>query len=387
MHEIYMKRALELALNGWGTTNPNPLVGAVIVKDGWVIGEGFHERRGQDHAEVAALKNAKQELHGSTLYVNLEPCSHFGKTPPCAKAIIESGVSKVVIGMTDPNPLVAGEGIRMLNEAGIETEVGILENQAKKLNEIFIKYITEKKPFVILKSAMSLDGKICTYTGDSKWISGEESRKYVHHVRNRVSAIMVGTNTIIKDNPSLTTRLEGEKRDAHRIILDRTGRIPIDSKVFNTSPGVRVIVATSETAHITKNDEWKSRGAEVLVLPETNTGLDLNYLMDRLYELEIDSVLIEGGGSINFSAVQSGIVDKYTAFISPIIIGGDNALTPVDGKGFEDLQNSMKLKNISTKAIGEDILIEGYFHNYFEVDKGEGCVHGHCGGNGCCHKC
>lgn len=382
-----MRKALELALNGWGTTNPNPLVGAVIAKDGWIIGEGFHKKRGEAHAEVEALKNAKQDLQGAVLYVNLEPCTHYGKTPPCVKAIIESKISEVVIGMPDPNPLVAGKGIKMLNEAGIKTRVGILENEAKKLNEIFIKYITQRKPFVIMKTAMSLDGKICTYTGDSKWISGEESREYVHHLRNRVSAIMVGTNTIIKDNPSLTTRLDGKNRDAHRIILDRNGRIPIDSKVFNASPGTRVIVAVSEAAQKEKNKEWKSRGAEVIVVPEANTGLELNYLMDKLYELEIDSILIEGGGNLNFSAVQAGIVDKYIAFISPMIIGGKTALTSLEGEGFANLQDSIRLKNISTKPIGEDILVEGYFNEYFEVSKGEGCVHGHCKGKGCCHKC
>jgi diaminohydroxyphosphoribosylaminopyrimidine deaminase/5-amino-6-(5-phosphoribosylamino)uracil reductase len=220
-HEAFMGRALELARKGWGRTNPNPLVGAVIVKDGEIIAEGFHEALGSAHAEVSAFKNARRDVSGGTLYVNLEPCSHYGRTPPCAKAIIEAGISKVVIAMGDPNPKVSGNGIRMLREAGIEAVVGVLEPEARKLNEIFIKYITKKKPFVILKSAMTLDGKIATADGDSKWISGSASRQYVHVIRDRAAAIMVGINTILADDPFLTTRRDDKKgNDAIRIVVD-----------------------------------------------------------------------------------------------------------------------------------------------------------------------
>ena len=383
-----MKKAMELALNGWGTTNPNPLVGAVIVKDGWVIGEGFHERRGEDHAEVAAIKNSTEDIKGATLYVNLEPCSHFGKTPPCINAIIESGISNVIIAMQDPNPLVAGKGIQKLQEAGIDTVVGVLEDEAKKLNEIFIKYITEKKPFVILKMAMSLDGKICTSTGQSKWISGEESRRYVHHLRNRVAAVMVGTNTVIKDNPSLTTRLDDKSRNATRIILDRKGRIPLNSNVFNTDQlKGNVITAVSQHVDDKLIKKLEQTGIKVIVVPEVNERLSLNYLMNKLYEQEIDSILLEGGGELNFSALNEGIVDKVIMFIAPIIIGGSKSLTSVEGEGFNSIKESLKIKNISTKNIGSDILIEGYTRQLYKQDKGDGCVHGNCGGNGCCKGC
>lgn len=387
MHEIFMRRALELALNGWGTTNPNPLVGAVIVKDGWVIGEGFHRKPGGDHAEVNAIKNASQDVRGAALYVNLEPCSHFGRTPPCADAIIKAGISKVVVGMEDPNPLVAGKGVEILRKAGIEVEVGILENDARKLNEIFIKYITKKRPFVMLKMAMSLDGKICTSQGESKWISSEESRRYVHHLRNRFAAVMVGTNTVIKDNPQLTARLEDEERNPVRIVLDRTGRIPLNSKVFDSNADI--IAAVSKNVESEKINALESKGVKVLITPEEDQSLNLEYIMDRLYEMQIDSILIEGGGEIAFSALNSGIVDKVMVFIAPLIIGGRNALTPVEGNGFSSMEKALKLKNISTKTIGSDILIEGYtyeFHEMKESDKEDGCVYGHCAGNGCCKR-
>lgn len=383
-----MKRALELALNGWGTTNPNPLVGAVIVKDGWVIGEGFHERPGGDHAEVEAIKNATSDVRCSTLYVNLEPCSHFGRTPPCANAIIEAGISCVVIGMKDPNPLVEGKGIEMLKQAGVEVVLGVLENEARKTNEIFIKYITKKRPFVILKFAMTLDGKICTAKGESKWISGEEARKYVHQLRNRVSAVMVGTNTVLKDNPSLTTRLQGQCRNASRVILDRTGRIPLESNVFNKDTDAEVIVAVSDKVSVERVRVLEKVGAKVLEIPEVDGELELECLMDRLYDLEVDSVLLEGGGQLNFSALKAGIVDKVLIFAAPLIFGGREALTPVEGCGFGSIQEGVKLFNISTRSIGNDILIEGYTDELFEAGKEVvGCVHGNCGGNGCCKGC
>ncbi|HAA43310.1 MAG TPA: bifunctional diaminohydroxyphosphoribosylaminopyrimidine deaminase/5-amino-6-(5-phosphoribosylamino)uracil reductase RibD, partial [Ruminiclostridium sp.] len=235
-HENYMKRAIELAKKGWGRTNPNPLVGAVIVKDGKIISEGFHEVVGGSHAEVCAINNADTSVAGSTMYVNLEPCSHYGRTPPCVKAIIEAGIKKVVVAMIDPNPKVSGKGVNILKEAGVEVEVGVMEKEAKALNEIFINYVVNKKPFVIMKTAMTLDGKIATFTGSSKWITGTEARRYVHIIRDRVSAIMVGSNTVIKDNPFLTTRLENkEGKDPVRIIVDGKGIVPEDSNVFNSS--------------------------------------------------------------------------------------------------------------------------------------------------------
>ncbi len=385
MHESYMKRALELALGGWGTTNPNPLVGAVIVKDGWIIGEGYHIKPGGNHAEVAALKNSTQDVRGATLYVNLEPCSHFGRTPPCVNAIIEAGISRVVIGMKDPNPLVAGKGVEILRASGIETEVGVLERESKKINEIFIKYITQRKPFVIQKTAMSLDGKICTAAGESKWISSEESRKYVHHLRSRVSAVMVGTNTVIKDNPSLTARAEGAVRSPARIVLDRTGRIPMDSKVFDNT-GADVIAVVSEQVSRERIARLEEMGVKVVVAAEVDNQLDLCELVDKLYALELDSILLEGGGQLNFSALKAGVVDKVMIFAAPLILGGKEALTPVEGEGWNHIPEAVRLKNVSTRMIGNDILIEGYTSDLFGSDKGDECVYGHCPGNGCCKK-
>ncbi len=360
-NEYYMERAIELAKNGWGRTNPNPLVGAVIVKDDRVIAEGFHEAIGCDHAEVSAFKNAVEDVAGSTLYVNLEPCSHYGRTPPCAKAIVEKKIKKVVIAMIDPNPKVSGKGVQMLKDAGIEVEVGILEDEARKLNEIFINYVTKKRPFVILKTAMTLDGKIASSTGDSKWITSEESRAYVHILRDRVSAIMVGINTVIKDNPMLTTRLEQKVgSDPVRIIVDSKGIIPMDSKVLCNDSKAGVILATTSRIHEEKEKQLIDNGVTVIKAEGENGCVDLKKLMQELYKLEIDSVLLEGGGTLNAAAFESGIVDKAMFFIAPKILGGKDAITPVEGKGIQSMSEALKLKNVSFSKFGEDILVEGY---------------------------
>jgi len=356
-----MGRAIELAKKGWGRTNPNPLVGAVIVKNDRVIAEGFHEVIGCAHAEVAAFNNATEDVTGGTLYVNLEPCSHYGRTPPCAKAIIDKKIKKVVIAMIDPNPKVSGRGVQMLRDAGIEVEVGVLEKKARKLNEIFINYVTKKKPFVILKTAMTLDGKIATSTGDSKWITSKESRAYVHELRDRVSAIMVGINTVIRDNPMLTARLEHKiGNDPIRIIVDSKGVIPVDSKVFNKDSNAGVIVAT--TSEIDKDKErWLiENGVKVIKAESKDRRVDLVKLTQELYKLEIDSVLLEGGGTLNASALDSGIVDKVMFFIAPKIIGGKDAITPVEGRGIPVMSEAIKLKDVSLSKFGEDILLEGY---------------------------
>jgi diaminohydroxyphosphoribosylaminopyrimidine deaminase / 5-amino-6-(5-phosphoribosylamino)uracil reductase len=359
--EFYMRRVLKLAEGGWGRTNPNPLVGALIVRDGKIIAEGFHEVLGCAHAEISALNNAEVDVTGGVLFVNLEPCSHYGRTPPCAKAIIEAGIKEVVVAMVDPNPKVSGRGIQMLIEAGINVKVGVLEEEAKKLNEIFISYITKKKPFVIMKSAMTLDGKIASVKGDSKWISGEESRKQVHNIRNRVAAIMVGINTVISDNPSLTTRLENENsRNPIRIILDSKGRIPEDSKVLNADKNTAVILATTETLNIEKEKRLSDRGIKIIKTESTGNRVDLEKLMEILYQLEIDSILLEGGGTLNASALKFDIVDKVMCFIAPKIIGGKDAITPVEGDGIEVMDKAIQLRDVSCKMIGKDILIEGY---------------------------
>ena len=363
-HEFYMRRVLEIARKGWGKTNPNPLVGAVIVKDGEIIAEGYHEALGCAHAEVSAFKHATQDVKGGTLYVNLEPCSHYGRTPPCAKAIIEAGIKEVVVSMVDPNPKVAGKGIQMLLDANINVIVGVLEEEAGRLNEIFIKYITEKKPFVIMKTAMTLDGKIATVTGDSKWITCESSRQYVHEIRDRVASIMVGINTVLRDNPVLTTRLnEKQGKDPIRVIVDSRGRIPLDSNVIQAKSNARVIVATTGLMDNDKENQLLSAGVSIIKADSGKGNVDLEILMDELYKQEIDSVLLEGGGTLNFSALQAGIVDKVMMFAAPKIIGGNLAVSPVEGEGIQTMNNAIQLTNVQVCRFDEDVLIEGYIKN------------------------
>lgn len=370
MDEEYMKRALELAKKGEGYTSPNPLVGAVIVKDGRIIGEGYHERYGSNHAEVNAFLHATEDVYGATMYVSLEPCSHYGKTPPCANKIVEKGIKKVVIAHKDPNPAVSGRGIKILQENGIEVVTGILEEESKKLNEIFLKYITTKIPFCILKSAMTLDGKIATKTGDSKWVTNEESRKYVHQLRHKVSAIMVGIGTVLQDNPCLTTRLEDiQGKDSIRIILDTQGRIPLEANILNVKSSVRTIIATTTLAPVEKRNNLKELGADVLITPVKQDKVDLNSLMKTLGEKGVDSVLIEGGSEINFSAIEAGIVDKVNMFIAPKIIGGNTAKTPVGGAGFEFMKDAIKLNSINIKRFGNDIMLEGYIRKNYYLSK------------------
>jgi diaminohydroxyphosphoribosylaminopyrimidine deaminase / 5-amino-6-(5-phosphoribosylamino)uracil reductase len=356
-----MKRALELAQKGVGYTKPNPLVGAVIVRDGKIIGEGYHEICGSHHAEVNAFKNAIEDVSGATLYITLEPCSHYGRTPPCANAIVEKGIKKVVIGLLDPNPLVAGKGIKILESNGIEFVTGILEDEGKKLNEIFLKYITTKLPFGILKTAMTLDGKIASAIGDSKWITNESSRQYVHELRHQVSGIMVGIGTILTDDPELTTRLKNRVGvDPIRIIVDSTAKIPLSSKVLNLDSSAKTIVATTEKADKQKLDAVRDKGADIIITPLKNNKVDLSYLMQQLGQQEIDSVLIEGGGALNFSALEEGIVDKVISFIAPKIIGGAASKTPVGGDGISYIKNAIQLENIQISRFQEDIMIEAY---------------------------
>jgi len=356
-----MKRALDLAKLGEGYTSPNPLVGAVIVKNGKIIGEGYHEKYGENHAEVNAFLNAKEDVKGAEMYVTLEPCSHQGKTPPCADRIVKEGIKRVFIGMKDPNPLVAGRGVEILEKNGIEVKYGILEKEAVELNEIFIKYITENKPFCILKTAMSLDGKIATSSGDSKWISNKKSRKYVHQLRHKVSGIMIGIGTLLADNPRLTTRLEDKKgKDPHRIIVDTEGKIPLDSKILNLQSNSKTIIATTEKISPEKIEGLKGKNVELVISPLKNNKVDLDYLFDYLAKMKIDSILVEGGSTLNESLIKAKLVDKVITFIAPKIIGGSDAKTPVEGKGFKYMKDAVLLKDITTKFFDEDIMISGY---------------------------
>ncbi|MGB4440111.1 MAG: bifunctional diaminohydroxyphosphoribosylaminopyrimidine deaminase/5-amino-6-(5-phosphoribosylamino)uracil reductase RibD [Sedimentibacter sp.] len=361
MDELYMKRALELSLNGIGKTSPNPLVGAVIVKNGKIIGEGYHEYFGGPHAEVNAINNATEDVKGATIYVTLEPCSHYGKTPPCAELIVKMKLSKVVISMIDPNPKVAGRGVEILRQNGIEVIIGILKEEAEKTNEIFLKYIQEKKPFCILKTAMTMDGKIATKTGESQWITNEKSRYFVHELRNKVSGIMVGVNTIISDNPSLTTRLENGGTDAVRIIVDSSLRIPLNAQVLKVDSPKKTIIATTGKAYKEKLEKLKSiENVQVLIAPMKDSMVDLNFLFDWLGSEGIDSILVEGGSTLNFSILRNNLADKVITFISPKILGGIESKTPVGGDGFEKLQDAVLLKDIAISTFDEDIMIEAY---------------------------
>lgn len=354
-----MERALELSRLGKYDARPNPLVGAVIVKDGRIIGEGYHEKFGGPHAEINAINNAKEPVRGATMYVTLEPCSHYGKTPPCADRLIAEGFSRVVIGMADPNPVVNGNGIRKLQDAGIVVDVPVLEQEVRKVNEIYIKNINEGKPFCVLKTAMTLDGKIAAKTGDSKWISCKKSREYVHGLRHLYDGIMVGVNTVINDDPELTDRSHHNKvRHPVRIIVDSTGRTPAGSKVLNDDNRTILAVTDKVSADFLKiiND----KGKEIIVCPSKNNRVDLDYLMKELWRKGIDSVLIEGGSTLNYSAFSEGIVDKVISFIAPAIVGGAQAPTPVGGDGFEKIGDAIKLTIDKVERIDKDVLIIAY---------------------------
>ena len=356
-----MERALELAKKGAGTTSPNPLVGAVIVKDGRIIGEGYHEVYGGPHAEVNAVASATEDVEGSTIYVTLEPCSHYGKTPPCAELLVRKKFRKVVIAMTDPNPLVSGRGISMLRDAGIEVVTGILEEEARRQNEIFLKYIQTRRPFVIMKTAMTLDGKIATSTGASKWVTGEAAREEVHRLRNRVAAIMVGVNTVLRDDPSLTTRLPDGGADPVRVIVDSTLRIPLDAKVLTLDSPKKTVVATTERADREKLSALSSMpNVEVIIVPGKASRVDLGWLLGWLGECRIDSILVEGGSELNFSMLEEGLVDKVVTFIAPKLFGGREAKTPVGGDGFGKVEDAVQLQDIRMETFGDDIMVEGY---------------------------
>lgn len=359
MNERYMKLALELAKKGEGRVNPNPLVGAVIVKDNKIIGEGYHEYYGGPHAEINAFSSAKENVEGGTMYVTLEPCCHYGKTPPCVNAIIKNNIKKVIVGMLDPNPKVAGKGVKILREHGIEVITGVLEEECKNLNEIFIKYITAKLPFIIMKYAMTLDGKIAAFTGDSKWITGETARKEVHRLRNKVSGIMVGIGTVLQDNPSLTCRIEGGI-SPKRIIVDSNLRIPLNSNVLTIKDEALTIIATTKKASEEKIQLLKDNGAEVIIVEDIDGRVNLQALVKKLGEMAMDSILLEGGSTLNYSAIEQGIVDKVQAYIAPKLIGGENAKTPIGGEGKALMSESINLQNITFKTFDEDILIEGY---------------------------
>lgn len=349
--EIYMARALKLALKGWGLTSPNPMVGAVVVKGGRIIAEGFHERAGGPHAEAAALERAGGRARGATLYVTLEPCCHLKKrTPPCTGAVIRSGVKKVVLAMPDPNPAVSGKGMEELRRAGIEVSAGVLEKQARLLNESYIKFISTGVPFVTLKTAMTLDGKIATSTGESKWITGPGARKLVHRIRSAVDAVLTAAGTVMADDPEMTARIKGGKNPA-RVVIDPELRSPLSSKIFRTPPATFVVTRK------TLPDALLAAGVKAI---HFEGKLSMKWLLRGLGGMGITSVLIEGGASLNAHAFEEGVVDKVMFFYAPKIIGGRESCPSVAGIGAARLEDAWRLHGLSVKKVGEDILVTGY---------------------------
>jgi len=349
----YMERALALASQGRGRTSPNPMVGCVVVRNDEIIGEGFHEKSGDPHAEVNALQHAG-DVSDATLYVTLEPCCIEGKTPPCVDLLTERKPRRVVIAMEDPNPRVAGRGIEALREADVDVELGLLEGRARQLNEVFTKFITTGMPFVIAKCGMSLDGKIATRTGDSRWVTGEESREIVHQIRNEVDAILVGSRTVMMDDPSLTTRLRNaDVKDPIRIILDAQEYLDKGRKVFSVD-------STSPTWVAVTDDREYPTADEILKVPNGNGGVDMTALMKELGKRGITSVLIEGGGTTHASAFDAGLVDKVMFFVAPKIIGGKEAVSAVEGHGSEKMADAVMLRDMKATAVGPDILVEAY---------------------------
>lgn len=352
----YMKIALEEAVKGEGWTNPNPMVGAVIVKDGRIIGKGYHHRYGELHAERNAIADCKESMEGAVIYVTLEPCCHYGKTPPCTEAIIEQGISRVVIGSDDPNPMVAGKGIKILRQHGIEVTTGVLKEECDTLNQVFFHFIKTGLPYVVMKYAMTADGKIAAYTGASKWITGEEARLQVQKSRHRYAGIMVGVGTVLADDPMLNCRLP-EGNSPIRIICDTNLRTPLEAQVIKTAKEIPTLIATA------CEDEEKQRaylenGCGLILVSKKEEQIDLRELMQKLGERKIDSVLLEGGASLNYSALQAGIVKKVQTYIAPKMFGGIGAKSPVGGIGVEEPGQAFRLRDGRIQMIGEDILIE-----------------------------
>jgi diaminohydroxyphosphoribosylaminopyrimidine deaminase/5-amino-6-(5-phosphoribosylamino)uracil reductase len=355
--EFYMQLALNVAGGAAGQTGVNPIVGCVVVKSGRIVGMGAHLKRGEGHAEVLALNMAGEQARGATVYVTLEPCSHQGITPPCCERLIAEGVARVVVAAGDPNPLVAGRGIKRLREEGIEVVVGLLEQQAIQQNEVFNKFILTGMPFVTLKSALTLDGRIATRSGHSRWITGPSSREAVHTLRHRHNAIMVGVDTVLADDPELTTRLSIPGLDPIRIIVDSTLRIPEGARVLNEiAPS---LVLTTEHADNSKVKRLQQLGAEV-VFCGSGARVDLAIAMTSLGERGISSILLEGGGVLNGAMLQAGLVDKLMLFYAPIIVGGDGAPSAFSFTGPEEMSSALRLRNVSMQAFGEDWCVTGY---------------------------
>jgi len=359
--EVFMRRALELAALATGRTSPNPLVGAVVVKDGVVVGEGYHHQAGTPHAEIHALNQAGELARGATLYVTLEPCNHHGLTPPCAREVIKAGIKRCVVAMEDPNPLVNGRGLATLQQAGIEIQTGLLQAEAEKQNEVFLKYICTGLPFVTLKTAMTLDGKLASHTGDSKWITSEPARHWVHQLRDQADAILVGIGTVLADNPRLNTRLnDREGRDPVRLIVDGRLDLPLDSQIATTSKQQSTLVFTSEQADPKRIKRLEKLGLEIMTVDGSADDLNLEQVLQIAAHRKLCSVLVEGGGNINASLFKYNLIDKICWFIAPKIIGGAKAPSPVEGGGFKYMAEAIEIEDLQATFIGPDILVTGY---------------------------
>ncbi len=360
MSEQWMKRALKIAEKGWGATNPNPLVGAVLVRDGQIVGEGYHERIGGPHAEIMALRQAESKAEGADLYVTLEPCNHHGKTPPCTEALINAGIRQVFVSIKDPNPLVAGSGIEHLRSEGIPVNIGMLEKEAAEQNEIFIHFITNRTPFIIYKAAMSLDGKTAANNGQSQWITGETARKHVHRIRQRVSGIMVGLKTVLQDDPHLTVRgLTESPIHPLRIVADSRGEIPLDCNLVKDKSGAKTLVATTEKMSPHKERQLKDLNVDVLRTTSANGRVDLEALMAELGRRNIDSILLEGGATLAAAAIEDNLVQKIMFYVAPKLIGGGYAPGVLLGHGIYHMDDCIKVDNMTADLIGEDLLITG----------------------------
>lgn len=351
---FFLKEALKLAKKGMGWTNPNPMVGALIVKGGKIVASGYHKKFGSPHAEIEALKKAREQAKGAILYLNLEPCCHFGKTPPCTDAIIQAGISRVVCSTLDPNPKVSGKGIKQLKKAGLDVLVGGLKDKAKRLNEAFFTFHQKRRPFVALKFAASLDGKIATKTGDSKWITNEKARLFARKLRSKYQAVLVGINTIIKDNPHLGPRIR-DKKDPLRIILDPNLRIPLECQVLRDD---NILIATTPVASEEKIELLKQKRISILIFKNKKILLKdlLNYLKDQ----EIISLLVEGGGETLGRFIDEKLFDKVYAFYSPIIIGGEKGISAISGNGVRYIKDAIHLNDFTLKKFNDNVLIIGY---------------------------
>lgn len=358
LDEQYMRLALRLALKGAGRTSPNPMVGAVLVRKGKIIATGYHRRAGSDHGEIVALKQAGARARGATLYINLEPCDHYGRTPPCTLSLIPSGVKRVVAGMVDPDPRVSGKGIRRLRQAGIQVDVGLLEEESLRLNEAYIKYITRRSPFIILKLAASLDGKIATRAGDSRWVTGPAARRSVHRLRDRVDAVLVGVGTVIADNPRLTCRLP-RGRNPSRVILDAHLRIPLSARLLHQRDPGKTIVVTSPRAPRKKLRAVERSGAKIWSFPARKGVIPFPPVLRRLGRLGCLSVMIEGGTVTATRALRDRVVDKILVFYAPKIVGGDGR-DMFEMLGITKMSRARRIKEMAAERFGEDILISAY---------------------------